>query len=458
MTLQFGLEIVDGKRSLIPFFTSKSATRVNHGHTLTFSLVAVPDRPNPPVSDENIQIQGFQPPFLVPPQVQDDIARQVAQALRNKAYDFAFPAHGVPPNQDKVNAEAKEIDDAITPDNPERGNVVLSLDAVTPAYLLIRVTDKSKKDGIFVYQSNSPVPVTIYSFDNDGLDNIRYAALHQFILTLRRWHAGGAQPVPIGNVLTSKEDPSELGLVALTEFAKNVYEGYVDTLKFLSEQRDDEQVREGLPSFYDVDDVRGELSYSVFYDEAAQRLRFSFGPRKRPDGESVSDEISVVESKAFVHAFRRDDIPQVETRLMAPEFALTDQARKTVIEAMVSAADAIAMEFEDLDRETYVKFIKDPAFQSEVVILLSYEGKVPKPSFLVVWPGVFQNKARDFVFTCKMKDSKIEDIGPIMGLAKDIDLDPIGGTQGVEIDNDQYESFHNAFHAVRIWRSRVEMP
>jgi hypothetical protein len=45
-----------------------------------------------------------------------------------------------------------------------------------------------------------------------------------------------------------------------------------------------------------------------------------------------------------------------------------------------------------------------------------------------------------------------------MGLAQDIDLDPLGGTEGVEIDNDQYEAFHNAFHAVRIWRSRVEMP
>ena len=459
MTLQFGLQIIGGKRSLIPFFSSKSATRVHHGHTLTFSLVAVPERPNPPVSAENIQIQGFQPAFLVSKQVQDDIARLVAQALKNEEWEFAFPAHGVPPDEDEIqdliNDEADKIIDDITPDNPERGNVVLSLDAVTPAYLLIRVTDKSERDGIFVYESNRRV--TIYSFEKDKLDNIRYAALHQFILTLRRWLAGGAQPVATGNPLKIAEDPSELGLIALREFATNVYEGYVETLKFLSEERDDEQVHEGLPSFYDVEDIRGELSYSVFYDEAAKRLRFSFGPRMRPDGESVSDEISVVESKAFVHVFRQNDIPQVETRLMAPEFALTDKARQIVIEALIDAADDIAKKFEDLDRETYVKFIKDETFQSEVVILLSYEGKVPKPNFLVAWPGVFQNKARDFVFTCKMKNNKIEGIERIMGLAQDIGLDPIGGTEGVEIDNDQYEAFHNAFHAVRIWRSRVEM-
>ena len=456
LELHFGLDSVNGKHLLIPFLSSRSTTHERHGHLLTFSVVGVPEPPDFPVDGDKVQIQGFQPPFLVSAQVEDHISRQLVKALRDKQWEFALPAQGEPPSQKRVDEEAGKIVEALTPDNPERGMVVLNLDNVTPAYLVIRVTDKSKKDGIFLYETAKTPPVTIYSFDKDGIDNIRYAALHQFVLTIRQWLAGGAKPVPIPNHLTSTPDPSALGLPALTKFAENVFGAYIDTLKFLSELRDDEPVRAGLPSFYDVDNVSGELTYSVFYDENAKRLRFSFGPRMRPDGTPVSDEISVVESKAFVRAFRSNGRPQVETRLLAPEFALTDEARRIVLSALVEAADDIAKAFDDLDRETYLEFIRSPAYQAGAVILLSYEGKVPKPNFLVAWPGTLQHKPRDFVFLCKLKEGKIENITRIMGLAQDLKLDPIGVAEGVEITRDQYEPFHNAFHAVRIWRSRVE--
>ena len=457
LAMRFGLDFVKGNHLLIPFFGSESATQERHGHSVTFSFIAVPNAPNPPVEGDSVQIQGFQPPFLLSPQVQDDISQQLAEALHDGAWEFALPAQGELPTQSRVDKEADKIIEALTPDNPERGMVVFSLDAVTPSYLLIRVTDKSKKDGIFVFESDRPKPVTIYSFDKDGIDNIRYAALHQFILTLRQWLVSGAQPVPLVENLAAGPDPSSLGLVALRKFATNVRDGYVDALKFLSEQRDDEQLLAGLPSFYDLEEVKGELTYSVFFDEDARRLRFSFGPRMRPDGRAVSDPISVVESKAFVRVFRKNDRPQVETRLIAPEFALTDEARTIVLKALIKAGDKIADVFKDLDPETYLEFINAPAFQTGVVILLSYKGKVPKPDFLVVWPGALQNQPRDFVFSCKMEKGEIKDIHRIMGLAQDLGLDPVGGAEGVEITRDQYEPFHNAFHAVRIWRSRVEM-
>lgn len=456
LELRFGLDVVNGKRLLIPFLSSSSATHERHGHLLSFSLIGVPEPPDFPLSGDKVQIQGYQPPFIVSPEVEEHISRQLVQALRNKEWEFALPARGEPPTQKRVDDEAGKIIEALTPDNPERGMVVLNLDTVTPAYLLIRVTDKSKKDGIFLFESQKTPPAKIYSFEKDGVDDIRYAALHLFLLTLRQWLAGGAKPVPISNHLTSTQDPSALGLPALTEFAENVFHAYIDTLQFLAEQRNEQQVLAGLPTFYDVVNVSGELTYSVFFDESAQRLRFSFGPRMRPDGTPVSDEISVVESKAFVRAFRRNDQPQVETKLMAPEFALTDEARRIVLRALVEAADEIAQAFDDLEPETYLEFIRAPAYQAGVVILLSYEGKTPKPNFLVAWPGVLQNKWRDFVFLCKLKDSKIKDITRIVGLAQDIELDQVGGVEGVSITQDQYEPFHNAFHAVRIWRSRVE--
>jgi hypothetical protein len=456
LALSFGLDIVNGKRSLIPFFTSKDTTRERHGHTVTFSFFGVPEPPNAPVIGDKVQINAFQPAFFVSSQIQNDLSQQLAEALRNGAWDFAFPLHGERPDQKKVDKEADKIIEALTPENPERGMVVFSFDSVNPAYLLIRVTDKSKKDGVFVLEPGRPTPAMIYSFDDDGIDNIRYAALHQFILTLRQWLTSGAQPVPIDEPVTAAGDTA-MGLLALTDFAENVYLGYVDALQFLSEQRDDEQVRDALPSFYDINDVNGELTYSVFFDEDAQRLRFSFGSRMRPDGMAVSDEISVVESKAFVRVFRIDNRPQVETKLIAPEFALTDKARQIVLEAMIAAADRIANAFEDLDPEIYLEFIKAPSFQAGVVILLSYKGKIPKSEFLVAWPGALQQKPRDFVFLTKMDDGKITKVEPILGLAQDIELDPEGHAEGVEITRDQYEPFHNAFHAVRMWHSRVEM-
>ena len=454
--LRFGLDVINGKRSLIPFFTSKSTTHERHGHSVTFNFISVPNAPTPPLNEDTVRIQAFQPPFVVSAKVQDDISQQTAKAMRAGLWEFAFPAHGEPPTQDRVDDEADNIIDALTPTNPERGMVVFSLDAVTPAYLLIRVTDKSKKDGIFVFESGRPKPVTIYSFDKDGVDNIRYAALHQFILTLRQWLTSGAQPVP-AEPLTIGPEPSELGLIVLNEFATNIYLGYLDSLKFLSQQRDNDQVLAALPSFYNIDDVTGDLTYSVFFDEDAQRLRFSFGARMRPDGIAVSDPLSIIESKALVRVFRRNDVPQVETRLIAPEFALTDEAREIVLQALIKARGKIADAFDDLDRETYLEFINGPAFQAGVVILLSYKGKVPKPDFLVAWPGVLQNRPRDFVFSCKLENGEIKDVERLMGLAQDLELDPVGVAEGVEITRDQYEPFHNAFHAVRMWRSRVEM-
>ncbi|HEY6805131.1 MAG TPA: hypothetical protein VI306_16265 [Pyrinomonadaceae bacterium] len=457
--ISFGLEVLNSKRVLIPFLSGTTASRELHGHTLTFALIATPEAPRPPNSNAQFEIQALQPSFMISPAEQDSLSRELAAALTAGNWDFAFPEHGDKPTQKKVNAEAKKIIQALTPDNPERGMVVFKLDTEPTTYLVIRVTDKSKKDGVFVLNKIPNTEVMVYSFDGDSVDNIRYAALHQFILTLRNWLAGGSQPVPVPKPLDQAADPSPLGLIALDDFAKYLYLGYVDGLQFLSAQTADATLLAALPSFYDLVDVEGRMTYSVYYDENAQRMRFSFGPRTSPDGATTSDDLSVVESKAFIRAFRRNDQPQVEVKLIAPEFAVTDEGRKELMSKLTGneVANKIADSFGDTDREIYLDCIREPGFQAAVVILLSYKGKTPKPNFLAAWPGFFQNKQRDFVFSFELKNDEIKNIQPIMGLGQEIELETLGGTIGVEITQDQYEPFHNAFHAVRIWRSRVEL-
>jgi hypothetical protein len=321
------------------------------------------------------------------------------------------------------------------------------------------VTDKSKKDGLFVFTPEPGNEALIYSFEDDKVDNIRYRALHEFVLTVRHW-LNGAPPAQMPftlPTLSGQEDTaSGLGLIALGAFTQIMAEGYLDGLQFLSQQNTPANAGKPLSSYYALTEAKAELSYSVYYDEEEQRLKFSFGPRKRPDGEEVGDETSVIESRASIRAYRSGDAPRIDVELIMPEFALSGRARQIVLDAVKESADKIASVFNEENPGAYLSFLNGETYQRGVVMLLSYKGKVPQQKFLLVWPAIYLGQPRDFVFFCEMKDGKISKDSVKVVLTLEQDLPLTGVALGVEIDGDQYQPFHNVFHAVRIWRSRVE--
>lgn len=466
LEFNFGLDLSAAGKVIIPFFKSDKGRLERHGHKLSFSVIAVPEPPPAPDSSsalpsDGIPIRVVQPHFLVTPREQDELCRQLAAAMTGGKWDFAFPEHGEKPDQTMVNKEAARVLQALTPDNPQRGMVVLKLDTAVPSYLIVRVTDKSKKDGLFVL-TTEPEPVAmIYSFENDDVDNIRYAALHEMARTIRHWLAG-TPPVLLAQPLSTQTPDggsiAALGLVALDEFTRNLRDGYVASLRYLSEHNPPANSAKSLPSYYDVTDVAAKLSYSVYYDDEAKRLRFSFGTFKAPDGTETDDEISVIESRVSIRAYRSNDAPQIEINLEAPEFALTGEARQIVVDAISEKESAvnIARAFNEDDPDVYLQFLENEIYERGALVLLSYKGEVPKQKFLVVWPALYKGQPRDFVFICELKNGKVSEdsIEPVMHLEQD--LDPEGFGIGVEITGTQYQPFHNVFHAIRMWSSRVE--
>jgi hypothetical protein len=463
--LSFGLDVDSNHKVIIPFISKNKGQVQRHGHNLSFKLIAVPDLPPAPNGSDTtgqakIPIQVLQPHFLVSPSEQDERCRQLVQAMTEKSWDLAYPEHGDKPSQEMVNKECNRILTALTPDNPELGMVVLKLDTPGPSYLIVRVTDKSKKDGIFSLTLEPKPAVIVYSFENDDVDNIRYAGLHEMARTIRHWLTGAPlvrldDPLPKTGATDSP--PSGMGLIALDEFTQVLARGYLSGLKLVSEQNTPANAVTPLPSYYDLTDVEAELSYSVYYDDDAKRLRFSFGSLKAPDGKDANDETTVIESRVAIRAYRQNEVPQVEVNLVAPEFSLAGAARQSVINAVKvkTVSASIAKAFNKDNPAEYLQYLESEQSQREAVILLSYKGAVPRQRFLIVWPGAYKGNSRDFVFICEMKNGEIQEdsIDPILSL--DQVLDPAGIAIGVEITGTQYEPFHNFFHAIRTWQSRL---
>lgn len=480
VSLSFGLEERNSRRRLIPFFRSKSNRLQRHAHELAFSVIAVPTAPPPPrgAPDEGeaegagrFPVTLIQPHFFVPLAEQKRLCLQLAEALEAGRWDVVYPEHGEKPKDKKVREEAKKIRDDIEPDDPARGMVVFALDTASPSFLVVRVSGGPGDDGLFVFAPGQEPEALIYTFKDDGIENIRYRALHEFALTVRHW-LGGAPPRRWefeGLEPSHTESPNGLGLLALSEFVAYMTEGYLSGLRFISAP--DAPNAPTTPRV-DLTGVRAELRYSVYYD--GEGLRFSFGPRMRPDGARLlgdappgvpegeddappeEEELTVIESRTVIRATRDGQWPRVDVELTAPEFSLSGRARQFVIDAVAEAATDISKKLEPGDPDFYAPFLRGESYQRGAVILLSYEGNIPKQEFLAVWPGLYRERPRDFVFTCKLEKGKVAPDSVKLAMSLKQELDAGGGATGVELPKDKYEPFHNFFHGVRMWLSRTD--
>ncbi|HEX8149841.1 MAG TPA: hypothetical protein VF591_21855 [Pyrinomonadaceae bacterium] len=474
--LDFGLQAVNQRRVLLPFWRADKRRQL-HEHHMEFSVVATPEPPPPPArvaAGGDLlppALQLIQPHFIVPKaQHESLIDRLVAAMLDEQRWDFAVPPGEKKPNKEKVVKEAGRIrpQDGDPPeDDPERGMIVLQLEQAPPSYLLVRVTKKEEKDGLFVLAPTRTPEVMIYSFEGDGVDKIVYEPLHGLALAIRSWLAG-APPLRLSYRLSdAPASPTELGVMALKEFADQMAGGYVAAVEILSRQEPPSGLNTFLPSYFDVADAKAELRYSVYFNEPTRRLEFSFGPRMRPDGQSADSELGVVESRAAVRVYRVDNLPRVDLELVAPEFVLSGAGRRLAMAGIDRSKSDVAGKFNAINPESYLQFLVGDTFRAGAVFFLSYEGNVPEPKLLVVWPAFYAGEARDFVFTCELEGDdaetvKLVNVERVLALEEDIEVGAFApGAQAAAappvLSKEKYKPFHNFFHAVRIWSFRMQV-
>jgi hypothetical protein len=466
LKLRFGLKI-DKQEKWLMLIPKGETQRELHTHSLSFAVDAVPE---PPAALSNESLEGDSSPlsfylnepyFLLSPEQEATLIEQLFTALvfeQPEKWQSFLPQ---PLNQDQFHSEVNKIKTALDQPDAETGMVFFRLGTRPTSYLIVRVTDKSKHDSLFVLTPEKLPLLKIYSIEGDGTNKINYGPLHLLALTIRRWVKGEAASTA---TIYPENVPLRYGLQYLQPFAVSLRQGYLNGLRYLSTQTS----RKGWPVWYDFTNVNAKVSYSVQYEDsgdpqASTEPQFNFDVRTTVDNQPFDqdEQYKLIESRVLIRIRRTEGFPRVELDLAAPEFALSGDARENFLELAKESAQEIGEKFgkdDDETRQMYEDFIKNPVYRLGVVVLLSYRGKMPKEEFLVVWPGEYSSRARDFVFTCQRKDNKLE-IDPVMRLeddVKDVQLSaPEGSTPETPLSGEQYQAFHNFFHAVRIWRARL---
>lgn len=484
--LEFGLTIKDRTKVFL-IFAGKDRTQ-EHKHHLMFSLVAVseppPDFPDQPPTA--LPFYLIEPHFLLSPDAEKELYQRLIAALENSdKWESALPGSKQLKPTD-IDEEIKRIDEAFAKDSTdfqeqidsqqtdsvgdkhseqsrERGLVFFRLDSAPVSYLIVRVTGKSKNDSLFVLTPDASPDrpeVEIYSLEGDDTSHLRYRPLHLLGLTLRHWLEG----TPPLALKVAGGPPGGLGLEDLQLFATFMRDGYTKGLQNLSTQRSDT----AFPVFYDLVNVSAELSYSIDYDKSEDTDQIN-NPRFNFESGDEQD-YKLIQSRALIRALREGNSARMEVELAAPEFALAGAARARFLEyfgdpdSRESPPQIVGDICKSFGKSAvavkmYEGFMMNKSYRQGVVVLLSYKGQKPKPEFMVIWPGAYEGQPRDFVFTCKSPDGEdsLKLTRPIMGVEDSLaDVDLNGATTAkADLSDEQYQAFHNFFHAVRIWRARV---
>ncbi|HEX4949070.1 MAG TPA: hypothetical protein VFZ34_20500 [Blastocatellia bacterium] len=443
--LTFGFQ-QDAQKKLLMIPLGKSKSEKHH-HELHFSLVAVPEAP--PALHQIIRPQFclLEPHFLLPQREEELLCREAQMILRDTdRWSFiekdGTPQPALPTLRSKVQKEAEAIAQDLRKPFSERKLVVFKLDTATTEYLIVRLTDKSKNDGLFVLHPAPVSTVALYSFEDDDRPAINYRPLHSVAATIRNW-LRGATPIRREYAHTAPPEFASLETILLS-----LQTGYVTALEFLSDPQILASAR------YDIADVVLDMSYSVRFGQTA---RMDFVERAAPDG---SQQLGLVESRVRVRVERRDHQPEIEVDLAAPEFALAGDARQAFLAHARKSIAEITKEF----GTNYKDFLTDPTYEQDVVVLLSYKGNEPKEQFLVIWPGERNGQSRDFVFTCRREGERLGNVKKIMRLEDSLDRMTVSTAVATQnkmdalLAEEQYQAFHNFFHAVSIWRQRMTKP
>jgi hypothetical protein len=449
LEVEFAVE-ESSTRKIMLFFRGKTRRQLLT-HSLRMTLDAVPFAPPVPRA-EAAAFELLLPHFLVAWSDVQDISRALAGQLRAGNCDF-FPPAGKEFAEQNIKKEAKRIDESLANPAPGRGMVVFRLSDPPGTYLIVRVTEKAKKDGLFVWQPESAAPVGVYSFEDDDVEPVRYAPLHDLARTLRRW-VEGAAPVRIS---AAPEAFGRLRLTGIVQFLEGVSRGFATTLNFLASNA----VSADPPAFFTLAELSARLRFSFFVG-ANEQGDFDFSAPRRPDGSPAEEDEALIRSEAEIRGIVAAGSPRLKITLLTPEFILRGAARQLLTRALgeeqISRTIGDTMsDAGDASPQDYQRILRAPEFERGAVILLAYKDATPEEKFLVIWPGEFKGQGRDFVFTCERKDGEMRSFKPVMRLRQSLNRVQLSTSteSGADLSEDQYKPFHNMFHAARIWQARL---
>jgi hypothetical protein len=481
-SVQFRFGVVEesgGGWRLIPWKQTLKREQM-HVHELKFYVDAMTEAP-PKVSSANGATVSFHtksPYFMLTPAQEEDLAKQLLAALDPATRSWVSAIPGTVKDLEKlVLREFKDLRTALGKNESEKGPVFFRLESSPQSYLVVRVVGKDANDSIFVVTPEASPQVVIHSLDGDEVKSVSYQPLHHLLHTIRRSQEGALAPVltdDVPSVVASEAEAVQTGtgLRGLVPFAEDIRAGYASGLAYLAESKAESfwQVENAqlTPSvFYDFTGVQARLTYSLGYRQEGEQQRPSldFGIRRTSFDDPLKageepDEVRLIESSALIRATRDAFGPRTEVELKAPEFVLSGAARdrllKLTLDSDADADSKIQKAFRP-NGKLYSGFIKNEDYQRRVVALLSYRGSPPKEEFLIVWPGDFVGKSRDFAFTCGLNDSRtrLDDVKRVFGVEDDLtDVQLTNNNDEAAATGEQYRPFHNFFHAVRIWRAR----
>jgi hypothetical protein len=432
LRLSFGVSISQ-KRG---FIVSRRATgALRHQLSLTLHAVPEPIAAPPPGQWGPTAFTLFEPGFMLDPEREIDLGAAVCDALGRGAciVNVPEPQRVDPDAIRKAGATLRE--QLLRPEHPELGVVAFRVAERPDTNLVVIVTDKAKRDGVFIVEAGRP-PVA-YSIPGDRNDAMFYEPLHRLTMAVGAWLGGAASRRRAG----AARLPREWGFTTLEVFADALVSGYQQCVELLAAPR----LSGPLTQQFDLARVRAEVAFGIRQGGApAITIAQETG---------AFDEL--IFGQMLIELERLPRAVGVTLTLLAPGYVLAARARDAFVTRAQRIADAIAREFEDDPSLDYALAIREPYKPAEIVAMLATDHPDDPFTYVVTWPVRTPDGERHFVFRCVEDDDSLDDIEALVRASDRVGAVSIASAPAASVDEDVYEAYNRFFRAARVWRSGV---
>ncbi|MEM7583731.1 MAG: hypothetical protein AAF560_10160 [Acidobacteriota bacterium] len=408
-------------------------------HRLGFSLVAVPEPPIPPTGSPVLEL--VEPAFLLSRREEEQLLSLLVDSLRDPDGWWIIDEATTRDLRSKHSRLTRRIRRLA---NRLEHELMVFFRLTRGRFLVVRVQgmgkrgEKGKRDSLFVVTPDKDPKVTIYTFPKDPFsDTVSYRPFHDLAVIVRRW---------LRNELIEHRSPwrpsDSLGFEALDGFVQSLSRAYDSNLRLLASQEDEAL----LPSYFDLNDVEAQLSFSVETSNGQISFRERFQAEEIDAGVAAHVGAGAATSRVTLHAERRQGRPALAVHLDRIEFLPRGATRQALLDQVLAFKDQIAQRIDPAHEQRYLDLLTNAELQRGAVVFRSLQVRKVGEELIVIWPGRLGDRPRDFVFSYERVGDRIDHITKIMALEEDLD--------NITIDLKSFGAFHRFFAAVRLWRDR----